>query len=178
MVMLKPCLLFVLFLSFGFSVDKNTFSEGSAPKPTAIPAPFLPITFEEVSGDTLVPITIVEPKSKKVFEKYGLEFQGNCYECDLVNLKISKQKLVVTNVCDVTKSIALKVLLIKNSNNQLTISTPNSQWTIAKMAKEGVYQLKIEGNRISKKGFRMSTFFTPKKKLRQFEIHDCGDFQG
>ena len=176
--MLKSCLLSLLFLSFGFAVEQPTFSERNIPKTIVAPAAFLPLTLEELMDDTLVPIAILEQKSKKVFEKYGLDFQGNCYDCDLANLKISKQKLVLTNVCDATQSEVLKVLFIKKVNNQIIIGTSNSQWVIAKIAKEGVYQLKIEGELVTKESLRVSAFFTAKKKMRQFKVHDCGDFQG
>lgn len=176
--MLKPCLLLLLFLSFGFATKKTIVSERSTPKTIAIPKPFLPLTVEELTADTLVPIAVLKQKSKKFSEKYGLDFQGNCYDCDLANLKISRQKLVFTNVCDATQSVALKVLFVKHISNQLIIGTPNSRWIFAKMEKEGVYQLKVEGSRITKVGFRTSIFFTSKKKLHQFKVHDCGDFQG
>lgn len=177
-IMLKTCLLLLFFLSFGFALELPTFSESRTPKTIVVPPPFLPLTLEELIADTLVPITILEQKSKKVFEKYGIDFQGNCYDCDLVNLKISRQKLVFTNVCDATQSIALKVLFIKKVNNQIIIGTPNSQWVLFKIAKEGVFQLKTEGSRMTNEGFKMSTFFTLKKKKHQFKVHDCGDFQG
>ena len=176
--MLKTCLLLLFFFSSSFAVEQPTFSERSAPKTIVVTASFLPLTLEVLTADTLVPIAILEPKSKNVFEKYGIDFQGNCYDCDLANLKISRQKLVFTNVCDAKQSIAMKVLFIKKLNNQIIIGTPNSQWILFKIAKEGVYQLKIEGNRMIKEGFKVSTFFTLNKKLRQFKVHDCGDFQG
>lgn len=74
--MLKSCLLSLLFLSFGLADEKTTFSERSTPKKIAVPPPFLPQTLEELTADTLVPIALLEPKSKKVFEKYGIDFQG------------------------------------------------------------------------------------------------------
>lgn len=176
--MFISCLLSLLFLSFGSAVELPIFSVSRTPKTIAVSPPFLPLTLGELIADTLAPIAILEPKSKKVFEKYGIDFQGNCYDCDLVNLKISRQKLVFTNVCDATQSIALKVLFIKKVNNQIIIGTPNSQWVLFKIAKEGVFQLKTEGSRMTNEGFKISTFFTLKKKMHQFKVHDCGDFEG
>ena len=75
-IMLNSCLLSLLFLSFVLADEKTTFSERNIPKTIAIPASFLPLALEELMADTLVPITILEQKSKNVFEKYGLDFQG------------------------------------------------------------------------------------------------------
>ena len=33
----------------------------------------------------LVPLEIVNPQSENPYKKYGIEFQGNCYDCDSKN---------------------------------------------------------------------------------------------
>jgi hypothetical protein len=58
------------------------------------------INIEELNK--LIPIEIVDPKSTNVYEKYGLEFSGNCYACDLANLSISEKSIKLTNAVSYT----------------------------------------------------------------------------
>lgn len=48
----------------------------------------------------LTPIELKESKSKNVFKKYGTEFSGNCYACDLAIFKLNKKNFDIVNVCD------------------------------------------------------------------------------
>jgi len=48
----------------------------------------------------LVPVTVLNPKSKNAYEKYGIEFSSNCYACDLAAISGGKKSFDIINVCD------------------------------------------------------------------------------
>ena len=126
----------------------------------------------------LIPIDTVNSKSKNVYEKFGLEFQGNCYDCDLAALSIAEKTIKLTNVCDEKQNQVLEVLEIKNTNNEVIIKTKQFNFIFSEIDKVPIYELKITGNTINFEGLRISRYYTLKKLLKKFKEHDCGDFEG
>ena len=132
----------------------------------------------EIYKDTLIPIELQNEKSENVYEKYGLEFTGNCYACDLTEFKIEKHKISLSNVCDVTNKINLQIVNVEHTDNQIKIETKNCKFIFLKIHNEPIYKLKIINGTIEKKNLRISEYYTITKSLSKFETHDCGDFQG
>ena len=132
----------------------------------------------EIYKDTLIPIELQNEKSENVYEKYGLEFTGNCYACDLAEFKIEKHKISLSNVCDVTNRINLQIVNVEHTDNQIKIETKNCKFIFLKIHNEPIYKLKIINGTIEKKNLRISEYYTITKSLSKFETHDCGDFQG
>ena len=126
----------------------------------------------------LIPIDTVDSKSKNTFEKYGLEFSGNCYDCDLAELSITKKSIRLTNVCDQKTNKVLEIVEIKNIDNGVEVKTKTLNIVFNEIDKAPVYELKIIGNNTNFKNLRISKYYTLKKLLKKFKEHDCGDFEG
>lgn len=138
------------------------------------------ITKPEMPGDflTLVPIDVLNPKSTNVHEKYGIEFSGNCYSCDLASISITNNTMVWTNVCDEKDTFKINDFSFTNEGSQTTIKTTERTYILKQIDKAPVYELSIEGNKLELKNKRISKYFTTQKALPLFTEHDCGDFEG
>lgn len=134
------------------------------------------IDFSEYSK--LAPIELKESKSKDVFKKYGTEFSGNCYACDLAVFKINKKNFDIVNVCDDNDFKRFKDFKYEKSGNILKITTSETTFIFTKVENEPIYQLTFEGKKPDLKNKRISEFYTPKTLIEKFEEYDCGDFEG
>lgn len=128
--------------------------------------------------DQLSAIDILDPKSKNVFKKYGIEFTGNCYACDLAILSITDKQFKMTNVCNDKVSQIYEIIEFSGSDNLIQFKTKQNNFILTKIDKAPVYELKITGDTTKIKDLRISKFYTTSKMLDKFEEHDCGDFQG
>jgi len=126
----------------------------------------------------LTPIEIKDSKQKDVFKKYGIEFGGVCYSCDLAIFKINKNSFNIVSLCDEKDFHSFKKFSYEKTGNSLKITTPESTFTFTKVENEPVYQLKIDGQKPELKNKRISEFYTQKSLIEKFEEHDCGDFEG
>lgn len=126
----------------------------------------------------LTPIEIKDSKQKDVFKKYGIEFGGVCYSCDLAIFKINKESFDIVELCDEKNTYSYKDFSYEKTGNSLKIKTPKSTFIFIKVQNEPIYQLKIEGQKPEFKNMRISEFYTQESLLEKFEEHDCGDFQG
>lgn len=143
------------------------------PAKNTISKPVMPTDFSE-----LVPIDVLNSKSTNVYDKYGIEFSGNCYSCDLASLSISKDKIVWTNVCDEKDTFTMDDFSFSNEGNKTIIKTSERTYIITQLDKAPVYELIIEGKKLELKNKRVSKYFTTPKALPLFTEHDCGDFEG
>lgn len=134
------------------------------------------IKMEDISE--LIPIDIVNSKSTNVYKKYGLEFSGNCYACDLANLSIGEKTIKLVNVCDEKVQQSFEILNISESNDRIEIKVKQTSLVFSKIDKAPVYELKINGNDLEAENLRLSRYYTLSEILHKFEQHDCGDFQG
>jgi hypothetical protein len=134
------------------------------------------IKIEELNE--LIPIDTVDSKSKNIYKRYGLEFSGNCYACDLADLSITEKSIKLTNVCDEKQNKTYEVIKITNIDNGIELKTKQNDFIFTKIDKAPIYELKIIGNEIKNNSLRISKYFTLKKILNKFEQHDCGDFEG
>lgn len=126
----------------------------------------------------LTPIELKEAKSKDVFKKYGTEFSGNCYACDLAIFKLNKKNFDIVNVCDDNDFQRFEDFKYEKSGNILKITTSETTFIFTKVENEPIYQLTFEGKKPDFKNKRISEFYTPETLIEKFEEHDCGDFQG
>lgn len=134
----------------------------------------------ELSSDfsELIPIDVLDNKSTNVYEKYGIEFSGNCYSCDLASLSITKDKIIWANICDENDAFEINDFSFSNEGNKTIIKTSERTYTLIQIDKAPVYELVIEGKKLELKNKRISRYFTIKKALPLFKEHDCGDFEG
>jgi len=135
-------------------------------------------TNTKVSLDTLIPIEILKEQSKNVYKKYGLEFTGNCYACDLAEFRIENKKVIIYNVCDANEYVSFNILELKNTAKRIEIKTEKCNFTFLRVEYEPIFKLKIINYNIINKHLRISKFYTFKENLKLFESHDCGDFEG
>ncbi|MNJ93747.1 hypothetical protein D3C87_114330 [compost metagenome] len=126
----------------------------------------------------LYPIDILQPESKNSFKKYGIEFSGICYACDLAEIKINKKQLHLVNVCDSNEIYQIKDFTYNVRDSSLTIKTKNNEFSFKKIEKEPIFELQIKGDSLLLKNKRIAKYYTQKSLIDQFEVHDCGDFQG
>lgn len=95
----------------------------------------------------------LKEESRNVFEKYGLEFSGNCYACDLAELKIEKDTIIFLNVCDNQSRLKFRIIRLDDTENVLKIKTENIEFTFSKIDDVPIYELKISGKGIKNKDF-------------------------
>lgn len=126
----------------------------------------------------LIPIEILDSQSNNVYKKFGLEFSGNCYACDLANLSISEKSIKLTNVCDEKQIQLYEVQKLTYLDNRIELKTKQNSFIFTKIDKAPIYELKIIGKKIENEKLRISTYYTLEKILNKFEQHDCGDFEG
>ena len=126
----------------------------------------------------LIPIDTVNSKSKNVYEKYGIEFSGNCYACDLAELSINNKSIKLTNVCDDQLIQNLEITKFGAIGNGFDIQSKQLHFLLNQIDKAPIYELQIISNNIKVENLRISKYYTLKKLLNKFEEHDCGDFQG
>ncbi len=126
----------------------------------------------------LIPIDTINPTSKNVYEKYGLEFSGNCYDCDLAEIRISRNSLYFVNVCAESENLAWPILETKPSPNQVIYKTRDYDFIFTEIDKAPVYELQVKRKEWPFENLRVSSWYTTKTALKKFKSHDCGDFDG
>ncbi|ASW73721.1 hypothetical protein IQ37_17860 [Chryseobacterium piperi] len=156
--------------------DKATSTEikrDTVPVEDTISKPDIPVDFS-----TLVPIDLLDAKSTNVYEKYGIEFSGNCYSCDLASLSITKDKVIWTNVCDEKDTFKIDNFSFTTKGNRTILKTTGRTYILTQIDKAPVYELTVEGQKLELNNKRISRYFTTEKALPLFKEHDCGDFEG
>ncbi|MEJ5103849.1 hypothetical protein [Chryseobacterium sp. MYb328] len=135
---------------------------------------------EEIPEDfsALVPIDVLNTKSTDVYDKYGIEFSGNCYSCDLASLSITKNKIEWTNVCDEKDTFEINDFSFSGEGNKMIVKTPERIYILTQIDKAPVYELAVEGQKLELKNKRVAKYFTTRKALPLFKEHNCGDFEG
>ena len=129
-------------------------------------------------GDTLVGLEIVNPDESDPYKKYGFEFGGHCYGCDLADILITSNGISLINSCQTGDKKEYEQRMLKNGVNRLVIVTEKADFIFEKIEKVRVYRLTIEGDAEQHKDLRLIEYYTPKSELFKFEIHDCGEFDG
>ncbi|OJV54142.1 MAG: hypothetical protein BGO31_12355 [Bacteroidetes bacterium 43-16] len=131
-----------------------------------------------LSSDKLYPLALLLPESNNVYQKYGIEFSGVCYACDLAKIKITARSIQLINVCDDKDVTTIPKLNAVIDGDKITIKTGQQLLIITKIDKAPIYQLEIKGDQLSSDNKRILKYYTPEKLIKKFEQHDCGDFQG
>jgi hypothetical protein len=126
----------------------------------------------------LVPLEIVDSTNSNVYEKFGIDLAGNCYDCDLAKIKINKKTFAFVNVCDTTDFYRIGNFTSSSTKTELKITTNANKFVFTKIDDLTVYKLEISGTILSLKNKRISKYYTNEKNLKKFKQHDCGDFQG
>ena len=126
----------------------------------------------------LVPIEVVNPKSTNAYEKYGIEFSGNCYACDLAAISINKKRFDIINVCNKDDFYRDEKFSYQSSEKEFIVTTEKNTFILTRIDSAPVYELKIVGEKMALKDKRFSKFYTQQTELTKFKQHDCGEFDG
>ncbi|MVX36676.1 MULTISPECIES: hypothetical protein [Myroides] len=132
----------------------------------------------QLQSELLVPMEIVNAEATEVTAKYGLEFGGSCYACDVANIIVDGEMINLMNACDLHTQISYKITKIEEMDNVIVIHTPLNEFVFKRVDEYPVYQLTVKGQEIDQKLYRPAGFYTLKSLLESFEVHDCGDFEG
>ena len=133
---------------------------------------------KKISSELLVPMEIVKPNATDVTKKYGLEFSGNCYACDVVNILVDGEMITLMNACDLNSQLSYRIEAVEEKENQISIRTQSHTFVFEQVEDYPVYSLKVIGEEIDESMFREASFYTLRSLLDTFEVHDCGDFEG
>ncbi|RXM51376.1 MULTISPECIES: hypothetical protein [unclassified Chryseobacterium] len=126
----------------------------------------------------LVPIDVLNTKSKNVYDKYGIEFSGNCYSCDLASLSITKNKIKWTNICDEKDALEINDFSVLGEGNKIILKTSDRTYILTQIDEAPIYELDVEGKKLESDKKRVAKYFTTQKALPLFKEHDCGNFEG
>lgn len=150
------------------AVELNTEQASELAEKTIVPADFL----------ALVPLAVLDSTSDNVYEKYGIEFSGNCYACDLARLSVATNKMIWTNVCDDKDRMVVDDFMVSGDTEKTILKTAERTYILTQIDDAPVYQLRIEGAVLEMNNKRIATYYTTKEALDLFKEHDCGEFDG
>lgn len=163
--------LFTSFLVYGYS---SSFRNYLAQKTT----PIANKSNVNAQLEELLPIMVLQPNSKNVYKKFGIELDGNCYSCDLATLSVVKNQFGLTNVCNPETKHFWKIISSSNANAILKIKTQQTEFILTKIDNTPIYELKIVGSNSKLENLRIAKYYTTKAIIKKLEQKDCGDFQG
>lgn len=132
----------------------------------------------KLTSELMIPLEIVEEGSVVATERYGLDFSGNCYACDVANLLIDGEMITLMNACDLENQVSFKVTGIEEKGNVIIVKTPVNEFVFEQIDEVPVYKVTVTGQSMDKEFFRMGAFYTTESKLKTFSIYDCGEFDG
>lgn len=166
--------------STGKKVDKadSTAAKTDTVSQITLQKTVIPKTDVPADLSALVPIDVLNTKSTNVFEKYGIEFSGNCYSCDLASLSVTNNKMVWANVCDEKDTFEISDFSVSSEGNKTILKTSDRTYIVTQIDKAPVYELTVEGKKLELNNKRPAKYFTTKKALSLFKEHDCGGFEG
>jgi len=135
--------------------------------------------FLQLSSEILTPLELLDEESNEVVSKYGLEFGGVCYACDIANIRLDNEQITLINACDKDKKISFKIVHLKLNGDQLTVITAFNEFSFHKIEESPVvYKLTVVGDNIEETYFREAFFYTLSSQITRFDVHDCGEFEG
>ena len=84
----------------------------------------------------------------------------------------------MVNVCDSNEIYQIKEFTAISNDTGLIINTEHNEFIFKRVEKEPIFELQIKGDSLLLKNKRIAKYYTQKSLIDQFEVHDCGDFQG
>lgn len=156
-------------------------SAEQTPSTTEVVKESTPIKSEKVNqlmSELLIPMEIANKDAKDITKKYGLEFGGNCYACDVANIIVDGEMINLMNACDIQTQVSFKITKVEEKDKVIIVHTPSNEFVFERIDDYPMYQLTVKGQEIDKEHYRPAGYYTLKSKLETFEVHDCGDFEG
>ena len=138
----------------------------------------LNLNVNELYDDYLIGMELTENiNEKNPYKKYSLDVSGACYSCDLATLKLDKDKILLGNFCEPNEgNEVFKISKIKTTKHKVELICDKIKLIFNKIDNVSIYSLKIEG--VFKTKLKIDKYFTKQTLLKNFEVHDCGDFEG
>lgn len=136
------------------------------------------VDFKRLKLDTLVALTIMKEESDNVYEKFGIDFTGYCYACDAADLILDNEQIKLVNTCDPEVKKVFRIQKKSLTKDAFTLESEGYKFVFSRIDNTPIYKLKLSGKPFNNPELRLNTYFTIKKALPKFEVHDCGDFQG
>lgn len=133
---------------------------------------------EYLKIDTLCALEIVNPESKNVYQKYGIDFGGTCYACDVADVVITGENIRLVNVCNKEVTETFLILSSVETKNGFKLSSTACEFIFSKLSDAPIYELKITGKMKSNRELRIHKYYTTPTDLLKFGLCDCEDFQG
>jgi len=134
-----------------------------------------------IVGDTLFAMEIMQEGSKDPYKKYGYDFSGHCYGCDVADILISDGIIYLINFEPRLKQQHDYTTII-NDGDKIIIPSKNVKFTFEKINDAPIYKLTVDGtlkeSKLEYLKLRMGTYYTTRQALSKFEVRDCGDFDG
>ncbi len=126
----------------------------------------------------LVPMTLIDSNQNDPYKKYGFDLEGICYSCDVANISISSNKLVLTNACDSNKKKMYALSAVEKTGEKILAPNTDFRISLEKIKGADLYEVKIEGKSPATKDLKIRNFYCKQQELKKFQDHDCGDFEG
>ncbi|MEC4114646.1 hypothetical protein [Myroides pelagicus] len=133
---------------------------------------------EQLYSEMLVPMEVVNAEADVVTKKYGLEFGGNCYACDVAQLIVDGEMINLLNACDMQTQISFKITKVEEKDKIIEVHTPFNVFSFERVDDYPMFRLQVSGQGIDQTLYRPAIYYTLKSRLDTFEVHDCGDFEG
>jgi len=178
---MKRALMLICIVAITMSCKQNNTTEEKTVEQTGVETIVSVPESEKVKqlqSELLVPMEISDKEAKEVTKKYGLEFGGSCYACDVANIIIDGEMINLMNACDLQTQISYKITKVEEKDKTITIHTPLNEFVFERVDDYPVYQLTVKGQVIDQELYRPAGFYTLKSLLESFDVHDCGDFEG
>jgi len=126
----------------------------------------------------LLPVTILEESEKDVYKKYGIEFNGNCYSCDLATIDVNRKEVIFTNICDSLARVKFQITGLEENQDNIKVKAEKFTFTFKNTSDGPVIEFSLDGEMEFNEKLRLSKYYIPSKTLEKFEVKDCGEFQG
>lgn len=136
-----------------------------------------------IIGDTLVGLEVFDDESTDPYTKYGYEFSGHCYTCNMVDFIIMPNEIIFYNACsqENTDRISYSYETIESRVDIFRIKTENDiELCFEKISDAPIFSLKIKGDITrDSSGFpAFALYYTTSSDLKKFSVQDCGEFDG
>lgn len=126
----------------------------------------------------LVSLEIVDSNSNNIYKKFGIISSGMCYDCNLANISIFNKSIVFSNICDSTNRISYDISNIGENGGAFEINTKENKFILEKINQTPIFRLSVKDNLKLHENLKLVEYYTGKKEILKFKIHDCGDFGG
>jgi len=148
--------------------------------------------FKEIFNQKLIGLTIKKKKETNDNKRYWVDFSAACM-CNSPSIYIDEKfkKLIIFNYCDngtppndLEQSFEYIIYKIENDETSISIHSKNKNdinlvLKFNKISNSQIYRLQIMGRfPDSYVGSKLNEYFITKSNIYNFEIEDCGDFDG